>query len=98
MDFPRFIHVNQATSIGNAVVVDAKIVAEEIDKLFPSCKIDIRPPFRYEEKMIEQAKIADIKQPFEKQRNQERDNMTMMTIPLIRRLCYAEDVCRNDTY
>ena len=31
--------------------------------------------------MIEQAKIADIKQPFEKQPNQERDNMTMM-IPL----------------
>ena len=57
-------------------------MAEEIDKLFPSCKIDIRPPFRYEEKMIEHAKIADIKQPFEKQPNQERDNMTMMTIPL----------------
>lgn len=81
MDFPRFIHINQATSVP-AAVVDAKIVAEEIDKLFPSCKIDIRPPFRYEEKMIEHAKIADIKQPFEKQPNQERDNMTMMTIPL----------------
>ena len=82
MDFPRFIHINQATSVPAAAAVDAKIVAEEIDKLFPSCKIDIRPPFRYEEKMIEQAKIADIKQPFEKQPNQERDNMTMMTIPL----------------
>ena len=81
MDFPRFIHINQATSVP-AAVVDAKIVAEEIDKLFPSCKIDIRPPFRYEEMMIEHAKIADIKQPFEKQPNQERDNMTMMTIPL----------------
>ena len=62
MDFPRFIHINQATSVP-AAVVDAKIVAEEIDKLFPSCKIDIRPPFRYEEMMIEHAKIADIKQP-----------------------------------
>ena len=82
MDFPRYIHINQATSVPAAAVVDAKIVAEEIDKLFPSCKIDIRPPFRYEEKMIEQAKIADIKQPFEKQPNQERDNMTMMSIPL----------------
>lgn len=82
MDFPRFIHINQATSVPAAAAVDAKIVAEEIDKLFPSCKIDIRPPFRYEEKMIEHAKIADIKQPFEKQPNQERDNMTMMTIPL----------------
>ena len=82
MDFPRFIHINQATSVPAAVVVDAKIVAEEIDKLFPSCKIDIRPSFRYEEMMIEHAKIADIKQPFEKQPNQERDNMTMMMIPL----------------
>ncbi len=81
MDFPRFIHINQATSVP-AAVVDAKIVAEEIDKLFPSCKIDIRPPFRYEEMMIEHAKIADIKKPFEKQPNQERDSMTMMTIPL----------------
>jgi hypothetical protein len=82
LDFPRFIHINQATSVPAAVVVDAKIVAEEIDKLFPSCKIDISPSFRYEEKMIEHAKIVDIKQPFEKQPNQERDNVTMMTIPL----------------
>jgi hypothetical protein len=79
LDFPRFIHINQATS---KPAVDAKIVVEEIDKLFPSCKIDIRPPFRYEEKMIEHARIADIKQPFEKQPNQERDSMTLMTIPL----------------
>ena len=77
MDFPRFIHINQATSVP---AVDAKIVAEEIDELFPSCKIDIRPPFRYEEKMIEHAKIADIKQPFEKQQNQEQDGL--LTIPL----------------
>jgi hypothetical protein len=75
LDFLRFIHINQAAS---APALDAKVVAEEIDKIFPSCKIDIRPPFRYEEKMIEQAKIADIKQPFEKQPNQERDSMKMM--------------------
>jgi hypothetical protein len=60
--------------------LDAKAVSEEINKIFPSCKIDIRPPFTYEEKMIEQAKIVDLKQPFEKQRNQEQSMMS--TIPL----------------
>ena len=79
MVFIRFIHIYQTAS---APTLDAKVVAEEIDKIFPRCKIDIRPPFRYKEKMIEHAKIADIKQPFEKQPNQERDNVTMMTIPL----------------
>jgi hypothetical protein len=56
--------------------VDSEVVAEEINKIFPGCRIDIRPPFRYEQKMIEQAMIADIKQPFEKQPeqpNQEQD-------------------------
>ena len=80
MDFLRFIHINQTAS---ATALNAKLVAEEIGKIFPSCKIDIRPPFRYEEKMIEHAKIADIKQLFEKQPNQEQDSkMMMMTIPL----------------
>ena len=54
--------------------VDAKAVAEEIAKIFPSCKIDIRPPFRYDDKRIEQARIADIKQPFEKQPKQKQDS------------------------
>lgn len=80
MDFPRFIHIYHTAS---APTLDAKVVAEEIDKIFPSCKIDIRPPFKYEQKMIEHARIADIKQPFEKQPNQEQDSkMMMMTIPL----------------
>jgi hypothetical protein len=79
--FPRFIHVYQSAS---APALDAKAVAEEINKILPSYKIDIRPPFKYEEKMIERAKIADIKQPFEKQPNHEQDSkmMMMMTIPL----------------
>ncbi len=61
--------------------LNAKVVVEEIDRIFSSCKIDIRPPFKYEEKIIEQARIIDIKQPFEKQPNHEQDSM-MMTIPL----------------
>jgi hypothetical protein len=64
LDFLRFIHINQPASMP---AVDSKVVADEINKIFPSCEIDIRPPFRYEEKMIEQAMIADIKHPFEKQ-------------------------------
>ena len=74
MDFLHFIHVNKPASVP---AVDVKVVAEEIDRIFPICKIDIRPPFRYQEKMIEQAKIVDIKQPFEKQpeqQNQGQDN------------------------
>ena len=59
--------VPERLAAGDVPAVDVKVVAEEINKIFPSCKIDIRPPFRYEQKMIEQAKIADIKQPFEKQ-------------------------------
>jgi hypothetical protein len=64
--------------------VDAKVVAEEIDKILLSCKIDIRPPFKYEENVIEYAKIADIKQPFERQPNHEQDRkfMMMTKIPL----------------
>jgi hypothetical protein len=81
LDFPRFIHIYQKTT--SAPVLDVKAVAEEIHKIFPSCKIDIRPPFMYEEKIIEQARIVDIKQPFEKQPNHEQESvMMMMTIPL----------------
>jgi hypothetical protein len=89
LDFPSFIHIYQKTASSEpAAALDAKVVAEEIDKVFPSCKIDIRPPFKYEEKkIIEHARIADIKQPFKKQPNQEQDSkkkMMMMTttIPL----------------
>jgi hypothetical protein len=67
LDFLRFIHINQTASVPG---VDSEVVAEEINKIFPGCRIDIRPPFRYEQKMIEQAMIADIKQPFEKQPEQ----------------------------
>jgi hypothetical protein len=74
LDFLRFIHINQTASVP---AVESEVVAEEINKIFPGCRIDIRPPFRYEEKVIEQAMIADIKQPFEKQPeqpNQEQDS------------------------
>ena len=81
MDFPRYIHIYQTASVP---AVDAKAVAEEIDKILLSCKIDIRAPFKYEENVIEYAKIADIKQPFEKQPNHEQDSKIMMMtkIPL----------------
>lgn len=64
--------------------VDAKVVAEEIDKILPICKIDIRPPFKYEENAIGCAEIADTKQPFERQPNHEQDSKFIMRtmIPL----------------
>jgi hypothetical protein len=73
LDLLRFIHINHIASIPAAL--DAKAVAEEIAKIFPSCKIDIRPPFEYDEEIIEQARIADIKQPFEKQPEQKQDGI-----------------------
>jgi hypothetical protein len=72
LNFLRFVHINQTASVP---ALDAKAVTEEIAKIFPSCKIDIRPPFKYDDKMIEQARIADIKQPFEKQPKQKQDSM-----------------------
>lgn len=62
MDF-RFIHVYPDASI------DAKAVARDIAKIFPACKVDIRRPFRHDDR-IERARITDTKQPFERQPKQ----------------------------
>ncbi len=84
MNFPRFIHISQTFSIPAALNI--KILAEEICKVFPNYKIDFRPPFTYYEKVIEHAKVVDLKQPFERQqRNQKHDstsNTSMLEIPL----------------
>jgi hypothetical protein len=73
VDLLRFIHISHIASIPPAL--NAKAVAKEVAKIFPSCKIDIRPPFEYDEKIIEQARIADVKQPFEKQPKQKQDGI-----------------------
>ena len=57
---------------------DARIVASEIAKVFPQCKVDVRKPFfdrRQPAAIIEQAKISDVKQPFEKQPRIQEDSM-----------------------
>ncbi|AFU59102.1 hypothetical protein Ngar_c21720 [Candidatus Nitrososphaera gargensis Ga9.2] len=69
----RFIHV-----YSDDVSIDAKAVAGEITKIFPSCKVDVRPAFKYDERRIELARIADIKQPFEKQPRQKTSDTAMM--------------------
>jgi hypothetical protein len=79
LDSLRFIHINQTASVPAVLNVD--IVGEEIDRIFPGFKIDIRSHFMYEKKTVEQARIADTKHPFDKQRNQEQDSTTI-TIPL----------------
>jgi hypothetical protein len=83
LNFPRFIHIRLQT-ISSPAALNIKIVAEEIDKIFPSCKIDFRPSSTYDEKMIERAKIVDLKLPFERQRNQENGSSGsgMLEIPL----------------
>jgi hypothetical protein len=56
----KFIHIYI-----DDLQLDAKAIAEEIVKIFPKCAVDICLPFPINE--IELARIADIKQPFEKQ-------------------------------
>jgi hypothetical protein len=73
LDLPRFIHIRRQT-VSAISSLNVKLVAEEVDKVFPSYKIDFRPPFPHENKMAEQARIIDLKQPFEKQRNQGHDS------------------------
>jgi hypothetical protein len=80
--FPQFIHISQTPSAPAAL--DVNEVAEEIEKIFPNCRIDVRSQFMYEENRIEQASVVDLKQPFEKQQNQQHvSNVSrMLTIPL----------------
>jgi hypothetical protein len=63
LDF-RFIHVYFDASL------DARAVAGKIARIFPACEVDIRRPFRHDDDRIEQARITDVKQPFERQPRQ----------------------------
>lgn len=83
MDF-RFIHVYSNASI------DAKAVAGEIAKIFPTCKVDARCPFGHDDR-IEQARITDIKQPFEKQPRQATDMMPLYDGFVLQRI-FAESI------
>lgn len=62
MDF-RTIHVYCNSGL------DARAVAKEIAKVFPHCKVDVRPPFRYDDR-VKHAMISDMKQTFERQPKQ----------------------------
>jgi hypothetical protein len=62
LDF-RSVHVYSNAGL------DAKTVADEIARVFPHCKVDVRSPFLYDDR-IEQARISDLKQPFERQPEQ----------------------------
>jgi hypothetical protein len=77
LDFLRFIHINQNAS---GPAVDARAVADEIAIIFPSCEIDIRPPFKYDDKMAEWARIANIRQPFENQPKRQQQDSTMILL------------------
>jgi hypothetical protein len=69
LDF-RFIHVYSDVSI------DPGTVAKEIARIFPSCNVDVRPAFKYDNR-IEGARITDIKQPFERQPKQTNGMMQL---------------------
>ena len=64
-----------------SAALDIKSIAKEIAKVFPICNIDIKPPFDYDDRTIEQARITDAKQPFEKQPKQQQQHDSLM-IPL----------------
>lgn len=67
MDF-RFVHVYSNARL------DGKAVAGEIAKTFPSCRVDVRQPFQYDDR-IERARISNLKQSFEKQPKQQQEAM-----------------------
>jgi hypothetical protein len=78
LDF-RFIHLYSHASL------DANAVAGEIAKVFPGCKVDVRPPFRHDER-IEQARITNVKQPFERQPKQPDGTMPLYDGFVLQRL------------
>jgi hypothetical protein len=78
LDILRFIHIHQIESTSAAL--DVKSIAKEVAKVFPICSIDIKPPFEYDDRTIEQARITDAKHPFEKQPKQQQHDSLM--IPL----------------
>jgi hypothetical protein len=71
LDF-RHIHIYRDDSAPN---LDEESVAQDVGKLFPSCRVDVRQPFfkhwtvTFEDQagIVESAKIFDTKQPFERQ-------------------------------
>jgi hypothetical protein len=69
LDF-RFIHVYPVANL------DAKAVVRQIAKIFPSCRVDVRRPFRHDGR-IEQARITDAKQPFDRQPKQPEGMMPL---------------------
>jgi hypothetical protein len=78
LDFIHSILISQTDSA--AATLDIKTVAEEIKTFFPRCNVGIRP-LVVSKTALDQAKIVDIKQPFEKQQNLEQNN-SVMAIPL----------------
>ncbi len=62
MDF-RYIHLY------SDALIDSKTIAKEMAKIFPGCKTDVRSAFKHDDR-IERARVADTKQPFERQPKQ----------------------------
>jgi hypothetical protein len=69
---------------------DAKAVAKEIAGVFLHCKVDVRKSFRYDD-AVEQARISDLKQPFEKQPRQPEITMPLYDGFVLQRL-FAESI------
>jgi len=71
------------------VLVDAKAVASGITKIFPNCRVDVRPAFKHDYS-IELAKITDVKQPLERQPKQSNGMMPLYDGSLLQRILAEE--------
>lgn len=90
MDF-RLIHVYPGDS-----QLDARMIAGEIARIFPACKVDIRSFPKHNE--IERARISDIKQPFEKQPRHVDDSMMPLYDGFVLQRLFANSIPNDERH
>lgn len=64
-------------------------MADEIAKIFPSCEVDIRGSFQHDDR-VERARISNMQQPFEKQPEQEMDDIMPLYDGFVLQQIFAE--------
>ena len=82
LDF-HFIHIYSNPQI------DANVLADGIVKIFPGRKVDVRRSFTHNDR-VQGARISDIKQPFEKQPEQETGDVMPLYDGFILQRIFAE--------
>lgn len=75
--------------------VDSKEIADRIASIFPRCKVDVRSPFQYDDR-IGHARIYDLKQPFEKQPKVTNDMMMPLYDGFVLQRIFAEMISEKE--